>query len=164
MLWRTSKKFNEKRREFIHYSAVGVTLTIGNWILYAICVRNMPMVTANVFSWAVTVILAYLGNKLFVFGSPDWDIHTVMWEFIAYLGARGATGLIEVSAQPMLYHMGMDQRLFGVEGLASKIIVSLIVMVMNYYCSRFLVFRQKQGGEEQVWHNGRKYGFSIKKL
>lgn len=131
-----------KYEAFINYAAVGILLTIVNWTLYSMCVQVMPMLLANICSWGITVILAYLGNKRFVFKSRDWEIRTILKEAALYLGARGATGVVEVLAQPMLYHMGMHQQLFGVDGLVAKITVSILVMVLNYSCAKLLVFPQ----------------------
>lgn len=132
----------QKYKEFIHYSMIGVSLTVANWMIYAVCVRTMPMVMANLVSWVVVVILAYVGNKIFVFESKDWEIHTVVREAVTYFGARGATGIVEILAQPMLYQMGMNQEFLGVDGLPSKIVVSILVMILNYSCTKILVFRQ----------------------
>ncbi len=136
------KLFYEKYKEFISYSVVGVSLTFANWLIYAACIERMPMLMANIFSWMVVVIMAYVGNKVFVFQNNDWEIHNVFREMITYFGARGATGVVEVFAQPMLFQLGINQSLFGVSGLPAKILVSLIVMVMNYSCTKLLVFRQ----------------------
>lgn len=143
----------DKYREFINYSAVGISLTVFNWLLYAAAVKIFDSIMmANVVSWSVTVVLAYLGNKAFVFECSGWELHTVFREFLSYLGARGATGLLEIGALPMLYQMGMRQQLFGVRGMAAKVAVSLMVMVLNYLCSRFLVFRQQddENGESFI--------------
>ncbi|MBO5483662.1 MAG: GtrA family protein [Lachnospiraceae bacterium] len=137
------KEIYGKYKEFINYSVVGVSLTLANWFIYSLCVQTMPMVMANLFSWIVVVILAYVGNKMFVFESRDWEIRTVIREAVTYFGARSATGIVEIAAQPILYHMGMDQAFLGVDGLMSKIVVSILVMVLNYSCTKLLVFRQE---------------------
>ncbi len=134
----------EKNKEFINYSLVGVSLTIANWMLYSALVRIVPMAVANLFSWGIVVCLAYVGNKIFVFESRDWDIHTVLREMTTYFGARGVTGVVEVGAQPLLYHWGLNQPLFGVDGLSAKIVVSILVMVLNYSCTKLIVFRQTE--------------------
>ena len=39
--------------------------------------------------------------------------------------------------------LGLDQPLFGVEGFAAKIIVSIVVIILNYVISKLFVFRRK---------------------
>lgn len=113
-----------------------------NWLLYAAAVKILPMEVANLVSWGIIVVFAYLANKCFVFSCREWDMSTVFREVATYFGARGVTGCIEVIAQPLLYHMGMRQSFLGVEGLPAKILVSLGVALLNYFCTRALVFRE----------------------
>ncbi len=140
------KNIYGKYKEFIHYSIVGVSLTVANWFIYAVCVHMMPMLMANVFSWIVVVVLAYVGNKMFVFESRDWELQIVIREALTYFGARGVTGIVEVLAQPALFHLGMNQSFLGVEGLVSKIVVSIFAMLLNYSCTKMLVFSQTSSG------------------
>ena len=50
--------------------------------------------------------------------------------------------MLEVVAQPQLYAMGMDQPLFGVEGLEAKITVCVILSIINYISTKLFVFRE----------------------
>lgn len=130
-------------KEIIMYFIVGVITTLFNWAVYAVFVRLMPMALANALSWFVTVLFAYVTNKLFVFESRSWRPEVVAKESISFFGARAATGVFEVVAQPAFYYMGLRQSIMGVEGLASKVLTSAIVMVLNYICSKLIVFREK---------------------
>lgn len=128
-------------REFLNYSIVGVSLTLANWLLYACFETVMPIEFANGFSWAIVVVLAFLGNKAFVFESTNWDSASVMREAAAYLGTRSVTGIVEVGAVPLIYQMGVNQSMFGVDGMVAKILVSLFAMVLNYAGTKLFVFR-----------------------
>ena len=101
----------------------------------------MPIEFANGFSWAIVVVLAFLGNKAFVFESTNWDSASVMREAAAYLGTRSVTGIVEVGAVPLIYQMGVNQSMFGVDGMVAKILVSLLAMVLNYAGTKLFVFR-----------------------
>ena len=50
--------------------------------------------------------------------------------------------MLEVVAQPQLYAMGMDQPLFGVEGLEAKKTVCVILSIINYLSTKLFVFRE----------------------
>lgn len=131
-------------KEIIMYIIVGVVTTVFNWVVYAVFVRVMPMALANALSWFVTVLFAYVTNKLFVFESRSWELQVVAKESVSFFGARAATGVFEVVAQPTFYAIGLRQSLLGVEGLVAKVLTSAIVMVLNYVCSKLFVFREKK--------------------
>lgn len=132
-------------REIIMYLIVGVITTVFNWVVYAVFVKWMPMAVANALSWFVTVVFAYVTNKIFVFDSRSWNLQIVIKEAVAFFGARAATGVFEVVAQPTFYALGLKQSIFGVKGLWAKVLTSAIVMVLNYICSKLFVFREKKG-------------------
>lgn len=60
-----------------------------------------------------------------------------------FFGARITTGVIEIGGLPLLYYIGVKQSLFGVEGFAAKILVSVIVVILNYVFSKIFVFNKK---------------------
>lgn len=135
-------------KEIIMYLIVGVVTTLFNWVVYALFVMIMPMVLANALSWFVTVLFAYVTNKIFVFESKSMDPAVIVKEAAAFFGARAATGVFEVVAQPTFYAIGLNQSILGVEGLASKVLTSAIVMVLNYVFSKLFVFRNKKQKDE----------------
>ena len=49
----------------------------------------------------------------------------------------------EIGGLPLLYYIGVKQSLFGVEGFAAKILVSVIVVILNYVFSKIFVFNKK---------------------
>lgn len=130
-----------KYKEIIMYLIVGVITTLFSWVAYALFVRVTPVFAANALSWLVTVLFAYVTNKLFVFESKSWKWSLVLKEATAFFGARAATGVFEVIAQPAFYYIGLDQPVLNVDGLLAKILTSAIVMVLNYVCSKLFVFR-----------------------
>lgn len=130
-----------KYREFILYTAVGVSATALNWITYSILVSFLPMIVANAMSWAVTAIYTFLANKIYVFHSMSFEGKIVRKELFAFLTSRGITGVLEVVAQPQLYAWGMNRPLFGVEGLEAKITVCVILSIVNYVSTKLFVFR-----------------------
>lgn len=141
-------------KEIVMYLIVGVITTVFNWVVYAVLVKLIPMVwtdallsmaLANALSWFITVLFAYVTNKIFVFESRSWEPAVVAKEAVSFFGARAATGVFEVVAQPTFYAIGLNQSLFGIEGLVAKVLTSAIVMVLNYICSKLFVFRGEKG-------------------
>lgn len=134
-----------KHREVIMYLIFGGLTTLISWLVYSLCVEllEMSLYAANVASWIISVSFAFITNKLWVFESRERKAAVVAREALTFVGGRVATGAIEVFLQPQLVKMGLDQTLFGVWGLPAKIIVSVIIVILNYVISKFISFRSK---------------------
>ena len=93
------------------------------------------------------VLFAFVTNKLFVFESKTWQPATALREFVSFIGARLATGVIEWFGVPYFSTHGLTHPLFGVKGLLAKVVVSIVVIILNYIFSKFLVFIKKDKPE-----------------
>ena len=143
-----NQSFCQKHKEIILYTAAGVSAVIVNWMLYSMFVAFMSVVAANTLSWGLTVVFAFITNKLYVFQSRSFEPAVLKKEIFTFFTSRGITGVLEVVAQPQLYALGMDRPLFGVEGLEAKITVCVILSIVNYLSTKLLVFRAS--GEKKI--------------
>jgi putative flippase GtrA len=135
----------DKHKEIISYLFWGVMTTIVSWGTYSLFVTAMQSVSAaNILSWICAVLFAFITNKRWVFQSREWALHIMIPELLKFMAARLATGLLEIVGVPLLVYMGLNQRIAGIEGMAAKVFVSIIVTVLNYVLSKILVFRKKQ--------------------
>ena len=134
-----------KYKEVILYLFFGVATTVVNWIVYGALMSadTMSMTFANIMAWIAAVLFAFVTNKWFVFESKSMEKKKLLVEFGMFVGSRVVTGLIEIIGLPVLVYLGMNQRLFGIEGFLAKMVVSVVVIVLNYVFSRILVFRKK---------------------
>lgn len=142
-----------KYKEIIMYLIMGGLTTLVSWGTYMLFVWILPIynedfliLTANTLSWVFAMTFAYITNKIWVFESKSWERHFLMKEFGMFASARLLTGIFEVIAVPGLVWLGCNQTIFGVEGMLSKVIVSIIVVLLNYVFSKLFIFR-KQAGE-----------------
>lgn len=150
----------EKYREIIAYLFWGVMTTLVSWLSYALfelifhSVQGqlfgvaLSIQLANVLSWICAVLFAYVTNKLWVFESKSWAAAVVWPELAKFISARAATGVLELVGVPLLVRLGLDQTLFGREGFAAKILVSVVVIILNYVLSKLVVFRRKKPDDE----------------
>ncbi len=131
-----------KHKELIMYCVFGVTTTVVNWLIYSLCVRGLGLnlYVSGIVAWIVAVIVAFVTNKLWVFESKSWEPLLLLKEVIAFVGGRVLTGVLEVIAVPALVDWGLDITLFNVEGLPAKIIVSMVIVILNYILSKFIAF------------------------
>ena len=141
-----SNASDRKKKELVMYTVMGVSATIVNWCVYSSLVPYTNIAFANALSWLITLVFAFVTNKIYVFDSRSWDKHIVIKEMISFTTARGITGFLEVFLQPQLYAMGLNQSLFGVDGLVAKITVCLSLVIVNYFSTKLIVFRRTEPG------------------
>ena len=129
----------EKHWDILSYLFFGALTTLVNYLVYFPCYNllHLSTVASNVIAWVVAVAFAYLTNKPFVFKSHDWSMKTVAPELAKFVGCRVGSGLLETA----LLFLTVD--LLHWNGNLMKIILSLMVVILNYVGSKLLVFRKK---------------------
>ncbi|MGI6175638.1 MAG: GtrA family protein [Christensenellales bacterium] len=154
------RRLYERHKQIINYLIFGAATTLVNWIVYGVLVRwlQVDLTLSNVVAWAASVIFAFVTNKIWVFESKRWKWSVVAKESISFLGSRLASGVVEIGLFPVLVGAGLDQKLFGIDGFAAKLIVSVIVIILNYVFSKFIVFRKKacKQPEQQLYSKDEK--------
>lgn len=129
-----------KYKEIINYLIFGVLTTVINilvydFFFYVIHLENIP---SNVIAWVVSVLFAFITNKLFVFNSYKKGLSLIV-EMISFFGCRLSTGLIDTG----LMYLFIDVLKTG-HNTIIKIIVNVIVIVLNYVLSKIIIFRRKK--------------------
>lgn len=126
-----------KHRDVIIYLFFGGLTTLVNFLVY-FPLYNWAGITgtlSNVIAWLVAVIFAFFTNKPFVFKSHDWSSKTVVPEFTKFISCRIGSGLMETVA----IWLFVDLLMWNGNGV--KIIVSIVVVILNYISSKWLVFK-----------------------
>ena len=100
---------------------------------------------SNTLSWVTAVTFSFIANKIRVFESKSWKPGVVVPEILKFYSSRAVVGIIgDVGLPTLLAVIGLDMPIFGVEGLVSKMIVTPVVILFNYLCGKFFVFRKKK--------------------
>ena len=133
------KALLEKYRGLILYAVFGALTTAINIAAYALCYRvlKLPNVPSNVVAWVLAVLFAFVTNKLYVFESKSLERGTVLRELVSFVGARLATGLLDLAVM----FVGVDV-LHGPD-LVFKAASNIVVILLNYVFSKLIVFRKK---------------------
>lgn len=136
--------------ELVIYAIFGVGTTCVNWLVYSVAVKffSMNLNVANIMAWIVAVIFAFIVNKHFVFRSVIWKKDVIIREFSLFVGARVVSGIFEILGLPLLLWLGVTWSLFGVEGLPAKVLVSIVVIILNYIFSKFYIFTNTDNRKE----------------
>ena len=133
-----------KYREIIVYVIFGVATTAVNWVVYVAMQKlfHAEMTFSNGVAWVVSVLFAYVTNKLFVFESKSWQPSVVVREVATFVGSRLLTGLFDTVIPTLLFKIGLDQTVLGIEGFVAKAVASVVVIILNYVFSKLFVFRK----------------------
>lgn len=140
-------------KEVISYLFFGVLTTVVSWVSYALFVKvlgvsgpddTLKISVCNVLSWIAAVLFAYITNKIFVFESRSFKPSVLGKELVSFVGSRLLTGVIEWVGVPLLVKIGLNQVIAGTEGMLAKILVSIIVVILNYVFSKLFVFKGKK--------------------
>lgn len=130
----------EKHYDILAYLFFGVLTTAVNYLVYLPCYNllHLSAAVSNVIAWVVAVAFAYVTNKPFVFRSYDWSAATVLPELSKFVGSRIASGGLET----LIIFVAVDCLMFN--GNVMKLVTSVLVVILNYFASKLIVFRKKK--------------------
>lgn len=135
-----------KYKEPILYLFFGGCTTLVSWVTYALFAGalGLGVNVSNGLSWLLSVLFAFVTNKLFVFESKARDPKTLLRELGSFFSARIFTGLLTMLGVPLLMKIGLDQSILGVEGMLAKVSMSVIEILLNYVFSKLFIFRKSK--------------------
>lgn len=133
------KELIQKYDAIIRYGIFGVITTIINIAIYALCYQHLGIgnVASNVIAWIISVLVAFVTNKLWVFDSKTFEAAVVFREMLSFFGCRIATGLVDMA----IMYVTVD--LLMLNATVMKCISNVIVIIVNYIASKLLIFRKK---------------------
>lgn len=135
------KAFYSKYREQVLYLLFGAVVSIVCLGSHWIAARLIGLSTGVAYgiSWALAMILAFITNKLFVFGSGKSSAGRSAIEGLTFLCCRVLTGLLGGAFTVLT----VEKLLFP--EMLMRLIGSVIEVVLNYFLSKMIVFRKKPG-------------------
>ena len=135
----TGKKKSGLAREGIAYLIFGVLTTVIDYVISNLLyyIWKMDPVPAQTIAWVAAVLFAFVTNKWWVFESHTLNPGKVWREFVSFVLCRVATFLFNLAA---LFVM-VD--LMKMEFFLCKLLISVVVVVLNYVFSKLIVFKKK---------------------
>ena len=135
----------KKYKSVILYIIFGVMTTAVDWsisfLLYYLwgdAIEATPVLLhgADVIAWASAVAFAYVTNRIWVFESKRRGFFPIVGEIAAFAGGRILTLLLQEAIMAVFCTwLGLNKYLF-------KIIAAVLVVILNYFISKLLVFRK----------------------
>ena len=127
-----------KYSEILWYGFFGVLTTLINIISFDILDKvGVQVYLANFIAWVLSVLFAFITNKLFVFNSKSFNIKVLLKEMVAFFVARIVSLGIDMAG------MYICLEAIKLNKMISKIIVNVVVIVANYVFSKLFIFTKK---------------------
>lgn len=126
-----------KIKEVIWYGFFGVLTTLVNIIsFYFLDKTGMNVYLNNFIAWFLSVLFAFITNKLYVFNSKSLDKKVVIKEICSFFFFRILSLGIDMAG------MYICISLLNIGKMISKIIMNIIVIVANYIFSKIFIFKK----------------------
>ncbi len=129
-----------KKKEIITYLIFGLLTTVISILSFKLF-NNLfgegLYLFNNILSWIFAVSFAFVTNKIWVFESKEWKFPFILREILFFLGARVFSLIIEEIG---LFLFIDTFAVFDTD--ISKLIMQVIVTILNFVLSKFLVFKK----------------------
>ena len=127
-------------RETILYVVFGVLTTLINLAVFALSSRlSIAWELGNGIAWIVSVLFAFITNKLFVFESKSFRFGIFLRELLSFFAARLFSLAVEYAGLWLLIDV------LGWKEMLAKILMNIVVIILNYLLSKLLIFKKQAG-------------------
>lgn len=135
----------KKHREIIMYIICGAATTLVSLATYYICAafifdvnQALQLQAANVISWILSVLFAFVTNKTLVFRSKAPFFKEIVMFYVARIG----TLFVD------MFLMYLAVTVLSQDDLLAKCVVQFVVIVLNYVFGKKLVFAKERSNEK----------------
>lgn len=126
----------KKYKEILLYGIFGVLTTIVNIVVYYVCTHLFAIdyLISTIIAWFISVLFAYITNRLYVFESKSSD---VIKEMLSFFSFRVLSGTLDIG----IMYLFVD--IFKWNDLIVKILSNIVVIILNYIFSKLFIFKKK---------------------
>lgn len=137
-LYRKFRQYLEAKHlwDVFTYLFFGGLATVVNIVSFAVAYRNMVFSwpISNTISWVLSVLFAFVTNKLWVFHTQTTNRLGLLWEFVKFLVARIFSYGLD------MFTMWLIIDVMSGNDLIAKLITQVLVVVVNYVFSKLFIF------------------------
>ena len=136
---KTMQELLRRYRGLILYGVFGILTTIVNMVAYYLCfdVLCIPNLLSTAIAWFLSVLFAFITNKLWVFKSKSFAKAVFFREIVSFFSCRIATGVLDMA----IMYVAVDR--MAQNEMLWKLLSNIIVIILNYIASKLLIFRKK---------------------
>jgi len=134
------KDIFKKYKEIIMYLIFGVLTTIVNFIVYILFawLFEFNETISNGIAWAISVLFAYITNKIWVFESKTVKLKVILYELGSFFGCRALSGVLDIA----MFYILVEK--LKINDIITKIIIAIFVIILNYIFSKLIIFRKSR--------------------
>lgn len=132
------KNLFNKHKEIILYCIFGALTTIVNIITYYTFshVFDINYMISNTIAWIISVLFAYVTNKIYVFKSYNIKLRYLIKEFSTFVSCRLLSGILDIG----IMYIFVD--VLNLNDFVIKIVANIIVIIINYILSKVMIFKK----------------------
>lgn len=135
-----------KHQEGMRYLIFGALATLVNIITYTLCAylifeefeEILRVNLSNILAIIVSIIFAYITNKLYVFKSKTENAKELFLEFSKFTSCRIVTAIIDV----LLMQLTVVTLCWN--DILMKILVNIVVIILNFIFSKLIIFKKNE--------------------
>lgn len=130
------KKFCTK--EVLFYGIFGILTTLVNVGIFYLLTKfiHLEENLSNIIAIILAVLFAYFTNRKIVFNSKASTLKENLHEFIKFIIGRSFTMVVELVGFFIMFN------LLHVQELISKLTITILVIVLNFFISKFFAFKK----------------------
>ena len=140
----TVREILHRYGDMIPYLVFGGLTTAVNiavyWILAHLC--RLGVMGSTVIAWILSVIFAYVTNRRWVFHSDALGLQAICREMASFFSCRLATGIVDWGCMLVFADM------LGWWDLGVKVTANVMVIILNYLASKWVIFRHADEHEK----------------
>lgn len=143
--FRFANPFYYKYKEillYLFFGGLAFVVSILSYAFFEKIVKFTPLI-ANLFSWLFAVAFAYTTNRVWVFESNVANVMAFFKEATSFFGGRIATLVVE----EIILFVGIN--LLHVDSMFVKIVAQIVIIILNYFISKFFVFKTQKEKKEK---------------
>ncbi len=125
-------------KEVILYIVFGVLTTLVNLVSFYILTHfiNLNENLSNIIAIILSVLFAYFTNRKLVFNSTAVTFKENLKEFYKFILGRLFTMILEIVGFYLLFNI------MHIHELISKLFITVIVIILNFFISKFFAFKK----------------------
>lgn len=126
-----------KYKKIIDYLIFGVLTTVVNYITYLVCTRilDLSVTLSTLIAWVISVLFAYITNKIYVFESKTNTVKTFIKEILMFFAFRLLSGIMDIVI------MYVSVEILSINDIVMKLVSNIVVIIVNYIFSKCFVFK-----------------------
>lgn len=136
---------SEESESTANHILLGAATILFNWIVYIWITQafGAAVIVSNFLTWILTAAFNFIAYKLWIFKNQTWEQQVLATQIKEFAIEQRLTGLIDLIGMPLLFFIGLNESLLGVEGFEAKLVISGVIVIANFALKKRVSFISK---------------------